>query len=157
MSEAHLSAQHAQTRQASRVPAPDVDARRTRDPAGAAPQGPPPPVGLIWRVRDRATFVALRRSGCRVSRGPVTVTWLPGNPNEPPRVAYAVGRAVGRAVVRNRIRRRLRAITAESSALLRPGAYLIRVAPTAATQSYGELSATVSTALRALPASAHER
>jgi ribonuclease P protein component len=86
-----------------------------------------------------------------VSRGPVTITWLPGNPNEPPRVAYAVGRAVGRAVVRNRIRRRLRAIVAESHTLLRPGAYLIRAAPAAAAQSYRELSVNVSTALRALP------
>ena len=151
MSEAHVSAQQAQTRQAARIPAPDVDARRTGDREGAAPQGPPPPVGLIWRVRDRATFVALRRSRCRATRGPITVTWVPGNPTEPPRVAYAVGRSVGRAVVRNRIRRRLRAITAESCALLRPGAYLIRAAPAAAVQSYGELSATVSTALRALP------
>ncbi|TML92787.1 MAG: ribonuclease P protein component [Actinobacteria bacterium] len=106
---------------------------------------------MIWRVRDRATFAALRRSGCRVTRGPITVTWLPGKPTEPPRVAYAVGRAVGPAVVRNRVRRRLRAITGESCNLLRPGAYLIRAAPTAATQSYGELSAIVSTALRALP------
>jgi ribonuclease P protein component len=152
MSEAHVPAEPAQTRQASRIPAPDVHARGAGDTPGTAPQGPPPAVGLIWRVRDRATFAALRRSGCRVTRGPITITWLPGNPTEPPRVAYSVGRAVGRAVVRNRVRRRLRAITAESRALLRPGAYLIRAAPAAATQSYGELSATVSTALRALPA-----
>ena len=124
---------------------------RTGDREGAAAQGPPPSVGLIWRVRDRATFAALRRSRCRVTRGPITVSWLPGKPTEPPRVVYAVGRAVGPAVVRNRVRRRLRAITGESCSLLRPGAYLIRAAPTAATQSYGELSATVSTALRALP------
>jgi ribonuclease P protein component len=151
MSEAHVSAQQPQTGQAARIPAPDVHARGTGDRAVAPAQGPPPPVGLIWRLRDRATFAALRRSGCRVTRGPITVTWLAGNPTEPPRVAYAVGRAVGPAVVRNRIRRRLRAITGESCSLLRPGAYLIRAAPAAATQSYGDLSATVSTALRALP------
>ena len=151
MSEAHVSAQQPQTGQAARIPTPDVDARGPGDRAGAAAQGPPPPVGLIWRLRDRATFAALRRSGCRVTQGAITVTWLPGNPTEPPRVAYAVGRAVGPAVVRNRIRRRLRAIAGESGSVLRPGAYLIRAAPTAATQSYGELSATVSTALRALP------
>jgi ribonuclease P protein component len=151
MSEAHVPAQQPQTGQAARVSAPDVDARGAGDRAGAAAQGPSSSVGLIWRVRDRATFAALRRSRCRVTRGPITVTWLQGKPTEPPRVAYAVGRAVGPAVVRNRVRRRLRAITGESSSLLRPGAYLIRAAPTAATQSYGELSATVSTALRALP------
>ena len=114
MSEAHVPAQQPQTRQTARLPASDVDPRRPGDRAGAAAQGPPPPVGLIWRVHDRATFAALRRSGCRVTRGPITITWVPGNSTEPPRVAYAVGRAVGRAVVRNRIRRRLRAITAES-------------------------------------------
>jgi ribonuclease P protein component len=151
MSEADVSAQQPQTGQAARVSASDVDASGTGDREGATAQGPAPPVGLIWRLRDRATFAALRRSGCRVTKGPITVTWLPGNPTEPPRVAYAVGRAVGPAVVRNRIRRRLRAITGESCSLLRPWAYLIRAAPTAATQSYGELSATVSTALRALP------
>jgi ribonuclease P protein component len=102
-------------------------------------------------LRDRATFAALRRSGCRVTRGSITVTWLPGSPTEPPRVAYAVGRTVGPAVVRNRVRRRLRAITGQSCNLLRPGAYLIRAAPAAANESYGDLSATVSTALRSLP------
>ena len=151
MSEAYVPAQQPQTGQAARISTPDVDTRGSGDRAGAAAQGPPPSVGLIWRLRDRATFAALRRSGCRVTRGSITVTWLPGNPTEPPRVAYAVGRAVGPAVVRNRIRRRLRAITGESGSLLRPGAYLIRAAPTAATQSYGDLSATVTTALRSLP------
>ena len=151
MSEAHVSAQQSQTGQASRVPTPHVDARGPGDPAGEAPQGPPASVRLIWRLRDRATFAALRRSGRRVTRGPITVTWLPANPTEPTRVAYAVGRAVGPAVVRNRLRRQLRAITTESSALLHPGAYLIRAAPSAADQSFGELSEIVSTALRALP------
>jgi len=45
----------------------------------------------------------------------------------------------------------LRAVTGQSCNLLRPGAYLIRAAPAAANQSYGDLSATVSTALRSLP------
>jgi ribonuclease P protein component len=151
MSEAHVSAQQSQAGQASWVPTSNVDARRPSDPAGPAAQGPPTAVGLIWRLRDRATFVALRRSGRRVRRGSITVLWLPANPTEPTRVAYAVGRGVGSAVVRNRVKRRLRSIVHESRALLLPGAYLIRAAPQAADQSYGELSAHVSTALRALP------
>src|SRR5687767_8869383 len=118
MSEAHVSAQQSQTGEASRVPASDVDARGPGDPTGQAAQGTPSPVRLIWRLRDRATFVALRRSGRRVTRGPITVLWLPANPTEPTRVAYAVGRGVGPAVVRNRLRRRLRAIIRESRALL---------------------------------------
>ena len=66
----------------------------------------------LWRITDRQTFVALRRDGRRVRRGPLTVTFLaPRGDDElgPPRVAFAVGRATGGAVTRNRIRRRLRA------------------------------------------------
>jgi ribonuclease P protein component len=103
----------------------------------------------VGRIRDRATFVALR-SGRRVRRGPLTVTWLPGGPDEPPRVAYAIGRGVGSAVARNRVRRRLRAIVSELDPPLPHGAYLIGVAPAAAGLSYGELRTTVSTAVSAL-------
>ena len=67
-----------------------VDPRRTGDPALSPAQGPPPAGRLIWRIRDRATFAALARSRRRVRRGPITVTWAPGDPAEPPRVAYAI-------------------------------------------------------------------
>lgn len=83
-------------------------------------------------------------------RGPVTVTWLPGDPDQPPRVAFAVGRKAGGAVVRNRIRRRLRAITREVEPPLRSGAYLVGAGAEAASMSYGELKATVCEALGAL-------
>jgi ribonuclease P protein component len=85
-----------------------------------------------------------------VRRGPITVTWLAGDPAEPPRVAYAIGRKAGGAVVRNRIRRRLRAITREVGAQLRPGAYLFGANAAAASLSYGDLRATVCHALGAL-------
>ncbi len=104
----------------------------------------------IWTIRDRATFEALRRGGRRVRRGPVTVTWLEGDPAEPPRVAYAVGRRAGGAVVRNRIRRRLRAIIHEGGACLRPGAYLVGATAAASSLSYEELRATVCQALAAV-------
>jgi ribonuclease P protein component len=62
-------------------------------------------------------------------------------------VAYAIGRKVGNAVERNRIRRRLRTIVRELAPPLRPGVYLIGVAPTAAQLRYGELRLTVMRAL----------
>lgn len=70
----------------------------------------------LWRVTDRATFHALRRSGRRVRRSVLTVTFLapaPGIDPTPPRVAFTVGKATGGAVVRNRVRRRLRAALRE--------------------------------------------
>jgi ribonuclease P protein component len=85
-----------------------------------------------------------------VRRGPVTVTWAPGEPSEPTRIAYTVGRKVGGAVVRNRVRRRLRAVASERPTLLRPGAYLIGAGPEAAPMPYGELRAALCEALTAV-------
>lgn len=101
----------------------------------------------VWRVRDRSTFVDLRRRGRRVRRGPVSVTFVADGPNGPPRVAYAVGRRVGSAVRRNRLRRRLRAVVADLAPEMRPGAYLVGAAPAAADLPFGELKAVVSQAL----------
>jgi ribonuclease P protein component len=88
-------------------------------------------VAAVWRVRDRATFTALR-SGRRGHAGPIRVTWVP-EPDalRPPRVAFAVGRRLGSAVARNRVRRQLRAVVAELAPGLAPGAYLFayRCAP----------------------------
>ncbi len=114
-----------------------------------APPGPLPAprrTAAIWRVRDRATFTALRRQGQRARAGPLTVTWLPGPASHPPRVAYAISRAVGPAVVRNQIRRRLRAIVAELAGDLVPGDYLIGVAPAAAHVSFATLRSSLHSA-----------
>src|SRR5436309_16058533 len=108
--EAHLPTEQPETGSPSRVPSPDGDAGRPSDRQGAPPQGARPAVGLIWRVRDRATFVALRRAGRRARRGPVSVTWVAAPAADPPRVAYAVGRHVGGSVARYRLRRQLRTI-----------------------------------------------
>jgi ribonuclease P protein component len=81
-------------------------------------------VAATWRVRDRATFTALR-AGRRGHAGPLHVAWLPEDPGTPPRVAFAVGRRVGSAVARNRVRRQLRAAVAELAPGLAPGAYLV--------------------------------
>ena len=78
----------------------------------------------------------------------MTVTWLPGDSDEPPRVAYAVGRRVGGAVVRNRLRRRLRAVVSELEPQLKGGAYLVGAAPAATELTYGDLRRTVAEAVQ---------
>ena len=83
-------------------------------------------------------------------RGPITVTWVAGDPGQPPRVAYAIGRKAGGAVVRNKVRRRLRAIAHDARPQLQPGAYLIGAGPAAASLPYDDLRATVCSALDAL-------
>ena len=104
----------------------------------------------VWRIQDRATFVALRSQGRRARSGPVTVTWLPDDRSAPPRVAYAIGRRVGNAVARNRLRRRLRHVVGSLAPTMAPGAYLVGAGPGASRLSPGELRASVSSALTAL-------
>jgi ribonuclease P protein component len=106
----------------------------------------------VWRVRDAATFQALRRRGRRARRDGLTVTWLPGEADgTPPRVAYAIGRSAGGAVVRNRLRRRLRDIVADLGTELRPGTYLIGADSSAAAFDHGDLRRTLCTVLSELP------
>ena len=70
------------------------------------------------------------------------MTFLPGDPLLPPRVAYAVGKRVGPAVVRNRVRRRMRAATVAHRTELQPGAvYLFGAVPAAASASFAEIDA----------------
>ncbi len=147
MSEAYVPTQQSQAGQEARLQAPDVHAGGTRRDPGSPGQGPRPAVRLIWRVEHRDTFLALRAAR-RSRSGPLTVAWVPGDPAEPPRVAFAIGRKVGPAVVRNRIRRRLRALVRETTAPVLPGAYLVGVAPGATTSSYGSLGASLDAALR---------
>jgi ribonuclease P protein component len=114
---------------------------------------------MIGRVRDRATFQALRAARRRVRRGPVTVTFLAQDAAEA-RAAFAISRKVGGAVVRNRVRRRLRAILQEiergDAGALAPGAYLISVRPQATTLSFRELSELVESACVAAADPAHQ-
>jgi ribonuclease P protein component len=76
------------------------------------------------------------------------VTFVPGDPDSPPRVAFAVSRRVGGAVERNRIRRRLRTAVAAAEAQLEPGAYLVGATEEAARLSPAELHRAVSEAAR---------
>jgi ribonuclease P protein component len=102
---------------------------------------------VVWRIRDRATFEALRRSGQRSRRGHVTVTFVVIGDEAAPRVAYAVGKRAGGAVVRNRLRRRLRAVVGDISASLAPGAYLVGAGPEAVGLPYEDLKAQVTAAM----------
>lgn len=153
--EAHVSAEQPPPGEAPRVPPSHVDASRPAHPPEPSPEGPAPPVGVIWRIRDRSTFAELRRRGRRVRQGPVTVTFLPetnaGSRAEPPKVAYAVGRRVGPAVRRNRVRRQLRSIMRELVArperVVPPGAYLISAQPGITALSYRELRSNVEAAM----------
>ena len=124
--EAHVPAQQSQARQDPRLPPPDAHQggpRRAARPPGPRPEAP---LRLIWRVRDRATFEAL--AGARRQRaGPVSLRFLTDGSDDPPRVAYAIGRRFGTAVERNRARRRLRAAVALDAGTPAPGgAYLVR-------------------------------
>ncbi len=90
----------------------------------------------MWRVRDRATFQALRRAP-RVRRGLLTVAWLDDG-SWPPRLAFSISRKVAGAVGRNRLRRRLREVARRRP--LPPGAWLAIPAPGCAEVPFANLS-----------------
>lgn len=123
MREAHLPAQQPEAEEEARLPRPHAHAWRAGGASLASPARPQAPQRLIWRVRDRATFEALARAR-RYRRGPLSVRFVPGEPETPVRVAFALGRNVGSAVRRNRARRRLRAAIERHRDELAPGAYL---------------------------------
>jgi len=142
MSEANVSTKQSQAGQATRLPSSYVDPSRAGDHQGSASEGPQAAVGLIWRVDRRDMFEKLR-NGRRCRQGPLTLSWVPADVAEPPRVAYTIGRRVGSAVVRNRLRRRLRTLIRESASSLRPGVYLIGAGPAAVQLSYEDLRRTL--------------
>jgi ribonuclease P protein component len=108
-------------------------------------------VSTLWRIRDRSTFVELRRRGRRLRSGYLTLTWVARPSGEPPQVAYAIGRGVGSAVVRNRVRRRLRWALGQLDGKLPPGAYLLGVSPAAATATAHGLLRDLQSVVAALP------
>jgi ribonuclease P protein component len=157
--EENIPAEQPSACETTRFSASHVDPSRATGAAFPPSEGPAQAVGLIWRVRDRSTFEALRRQGRRCREGPVTVVHLAVAPDDhqvadPPRVAFAIGRRVGSAVVRNRVRRRLRAVMSELAGRpdgpVRPGAYLISAGPQVVPLSYVELRTIVKTALERL-------
>lgn len=94
---------------------------------------------MVWRVTDRATFLALRRSRQRARCGPINVNFTRDDGPMQAKVGYAVGKRVGGAVVRNRLRRRLRSVVSEVEEQLRPGSYLVTAAPEANGLTHEEL------------------
>jgi ribonuclease P protein component len=163
-SEEDLSTEHPSTGSSSRFSSPHGDPGRSAHHALPSATGSCPAIGLIWRIRDRATFVELARRGRRVSSGPLTVVYLaehrenpsntgvPGSSVSHPRVAFAVPRAVGPAVERNRIRRRIRSIASglSSSGALTQGAWLFIVRPGATSLGFGELERVVGESVQSL-------
>lgn len=143
MGEANLPTQKAQAHADPRVSGPHVDPRRARSHQGPPPQGPAQADRLTWRVRDRLTFATLANAPRR-RQGAISLAWVPGENDIPPRVAYAVGRKVGGAVTRNLVRRRLKACVARHRPYLRPGAaYLFGAGRNSATMPFAELEAAV--------------
>lgn len=141
-SEANVSAEHTAPGTTARVPSPHVDARRQNDRQGAAPSGQESTVSLIWRIRHRRVFGALRAQGRRASCGPLAVVHV-GPDGEsaldaPPQVAFAVGKRVGNAVERNSVRRRLREASRELARQdgVPRGASLVIVRPEVREMSY---------------------
>jgi ribonuclease P protein component len=139
MSEANLSTEQPPSSEATRLSSSDVDPGGSRHHQGSSPQGTSPALRVVWRIERRDTFEALRR-GRRRRQGPLTISWVPGDPDDPPRVGYVIGRRVGPAVVRNRLRRRLRALMRQAAPRLAPGAYLLGAAPEAAGLTFSQLS-----------------
>jgi len=79
------------------------------------------------------------------------VRYLSDGSDDPPRVAYAIGRRFGTAVERNRARRRLRAAVALDEALLLPGcAYLLAADRSVMTIPFPTLREHVTTVLGAV-------
>ena len=104
----------------------------------------------LWRITDRRSFQALRRSRARARSGCCSVTWTAAaDPTTPPRAGFAVGKAVGGAVVRNRVRRRLRSALRElqSADRLPSGTYLIGATAEAATLPFPDLVASLDDAV----------
>jgi len=100
----------------------------------------------VGRIRQRSTFVALRRPAGRSASGPLRVSWVPGDPSDPfPLVSYAIGRRCGNAVQRNRLRRRLRAVVGQCQ--IPPGSYLVIADRSAADLGFSDLASTVGSAM----------
>ena len=98
--------------------------------------------------------MALRTSGIRVRRGPLSATYLAVDGASTTQVAYAITKRVGGAVERNRLRRRLRAVFAELAkdreGPVPEGVLLVSAGPEASSRDPEELRNDVKRLLAAL-------
>jgi ribonuclease P protein component len=99
------------------------------------------------RLRRRADFVRVTRTGRRCTRGTLTTYLLEPGDDRPggsdqPRVGFVVSRALGGAVVRNAVTRRLRVVARDRLDRLPVGATVVlRALPSAASAGAAELAA----------------
>jgi ribonuclease P protein component len=148
MREADLPAEQPEAQEEARSPWPDAHARRTGRAEGAALPRARSPLGLIFRIRHRATFALLARA--RVCRRELVWVRRVAVAEPGPQVGFAVSRRVGNAVTRNRVRRRLRAALRETADVVRTdSAYLVGATPAAASASFDELRRELGDCLRA--------
>lgn len=96
---------------------------------------------MIDRIRDRETFVRLRRDGNRVRMGPLWCSYVYDPHMTSTHVAFSIGRNVGNAVVRNQLRRRAK--DALSRLELPPGLLLIGARPEAAELTFAQIHRTL--------------
>jgi ribonuclease P protein component len=149
MREADLPAEPAEAQQEARISSADAHPRGSQRAEDASSARTRSALRLIRRVHGHGTFRDLARAPAR-RHGALGARLLPGDPAQPPSVAYAVPRAVGGAVERNRLRRRLRAMVRELESELVPGGvYLLSAGPAAMTTTPAELRDTLRVVLRA--------
>ena len=149
MREADLPAEQPEAQEEARIPSPDEEPRRPGCAQVAPGAWSRPDLGLIHRVRSRATFAELSRVRPRRD-GPVWIRRLEIPGQAQPQVAYAIGRRTGNAVIRNRLRRQLRSIVRAHEGELSAGtSYLVGVTASGEAASFEELSAAYSRCLGA--------
>ena len=89
------------------------------------------------RLRLNRQFQYVYRRGTRASNRDLSLLHVK---NAQKRIGFSVSKKVGGAVERNRVKRRLREHFRRRMALLRPGFYVVVARPSAAKQSYAQLS-----------------
>lgn len=128
----------------ARIPSPHEHPVGARHLEGPPRQGSRPPVGLIWRIRERDAFARLGREGARIRTSSLWCTYVIDPAATPPRLAFAIGRQVGPAVTRNRVRRRLRALLTAGPELP-SGWYLIGARPSVNELTFDQLGRELTT------------
>lgn len=148
MREADLPAEQPEAQEEARVQGPYEYARRPSSAEDPARPRPLAALGLIHRIRSRATFSSLARVR-PIRRGPIWVRRVALGAG-PPQVGYAIGRATGNAVTRNRLRRQLRTVMSTHAGELQPGtAYLVGAGSDAKDLAYTALEGHVVACLAA--------